>query len=292
MDYQQDLLSMFLLMNWLRMLKFFRIPEFTGPTVQSIMDTLQAKDVIIFETIIIYIVLTFSITFHIAFGPDVVDYSNFGLSLIAIFLAIFGSHDLGPLQTSNRLFGPLLFVILLLFLLFVLMNLLVGVLGSAYGDVQEVNFQRWNRFITRLMIEATEDRVERENAPPSTYRMLADFIRNKIFRQADIEAAVDNLVEAEEEEAAKGGHLGALIYRNEEELDEMLVPEEDEDGGEDDDAAVIEQKQKTIDEFTALEKRIEQIEKTHEKINEQYQKEIGNISAKLEDLMKALATRQ
>ncbi len=57
------------------------IPEFTGPTVQSVLDTLQAKSVLIFEVIIIYIVLTFAMTFHAAFGPYDIEYNNYGDSL-------------------------------------------------------------------------------------------------------------------------------------------------------------------------------------------------------------------
>jgi hypothetical protein len=91
--YQRDLLSLFVLMHWLRLLKYLRyanfkdilktvrIPPFTGPMVQSISDTVKASRVIIFEVVIMYVVLTFAVTFHIAFGPDVQSFSNYGSSL-------------------------------------------------------------------------------------------------------------------------------------------------------------------------------------------------------------------
>ena len=79
-NYEHDLLSLFILMNWLRLLKFLRIPKFTGPITQSVMDTLTSTAVLVFVAIVFYIVLIFSIAYHIAFGPDIPDYETFGAS--------------------------------------------------------------------------------------------------------------------------------------------------------------------------------------------------------------------
>ncbi len=204
------------------------------------------------------------------------------LTSITIFLAIFGTHDLQSLQISNRIFGPLLFVILLLFLLFVLMNLLIGVLGNAYGDVNEVNFERWNRFITRLMIDAVEEKKEEEEErkqekdggePKRTrYEQIRDFILNKIFRKADIDAAVDNLVAQEDDEGKGDAHLGTLIFKSDEELDDMLVPDDDDDEEENDGEDQEAEKQKSLDEIKDLRRKVDEIEKANEKITVLYRK--------------------
>ena len=45
------------------------------------MDTLTSTAVLVFVAIVFYVVLIFSIAYHIAFGPDVPDYASFGTSL-------------------------------------------------------------------------------------------------------------------------------------------------------------------------------------------------------------------
>ena len=49
--------------------------------VQSVMDTLSNRAVYVFFIIVFYVVLSFSLTYHIAFGPDVETYKTFGTSL-------------------------------------------------------------------------------------------------------------------------------------------------------------------------------------------------------------------
>jgi hypothetical protein len=89
LDYTFDLLSLFILMNWIRVLKFLRyfvvifftykndrIMPSTGPVVQSIMDTLKSAEVRIFITLVLYILVMFALSFHISFGANLADYAR------------------------------------------------------------------------------------------------------------------------------------------------------------------------------------------------------------------------
>ena len=89
--------------------------------VQSVMDTLQNAAVIVFVFIVFYIVLVFSLCYHIAFGPDLPEYATYAESAISIFQGLFGGPDYGSLLASNAVFGPVLFVFFMLFTIVLLM---------------------------------------------------------------------------------------------------------------------------------------------------------------------------
>jgi hypothetical protein len=77
----RDVYGAYLMLCWLRLLKFFRIPPWSGPLVQSVLDTLMNKNVYVFFLIIIYVIFSFSVAFHVAFGADVVEFNYFPTSL-------------------------------------------------------------------------------------------------------------------------------------------------------------------------------------------------------------------
>jgi len=211
--YYQDLFAAFLLLNWLRLLKFFRIPAWTGPQTQSIMDTLTAKTVIVFVFIIFYVVLVFSLGYYVAFGTDVEAYSLFGKTAMTMFQALFGNWDYVTLEDSNKIFGPLLFITFLIFVGLVLMNLLIGVLGEAYSTAQELNQKRWNRYITRLMINTIHKRCQ----PPETEsRSLLEGTTEKLKQLLRLDYA---FVESNEKP----------IYFNDQQLDAKLLTTKEED---------------------------------------------------------------
>jgi len=221
--YQQDLFALWLTMNWLRLLKFLRIPPFSGPLTQSIMDTLSSSTVFVFVLIIFYIVLTFALSYHIAFGLDLPDYKDYGTSLMSLFQFLFGNWDYPTLFNSNKVFGPILFMLFIVFTSLVLLNLLIGVLGEAYGAAQEANEKRWSRFVTRLMIETLEERCKPPNRPKYFFY---EYELTELEEADEIRLDIDEL--------EKEGSNEQLIYYEDDELDEMIAaggeePEDDED---------------------------------------------------------------
>ena len=74
--YYRSLLSIFISLAWLRMLKFLRIPSSFGPIIQSIMDTLKARKVVVFMLVVVYMVVLFGLTFHLSFGYNVTAYQR------------------------------------------------------------------------------------------------------------------------------------------------------------------------------------------------------------------------
>jgi len=277
--YEQDLLSFFVMMNWLRLLKFLRIPPFTGPVVQSIMDTLQASRVIIFEFIILYTVIISSFTYHVAFGPDLNFYANYGQSFLSLFQVVFGNTDYTDLEASNKVFGPLLFLFFMLFVIFVLMNLLIGVLGEAYGDVQEVNSLRYNRYITRLMIETEEERIVPKGS--EKHSKFVAFIISCCRRPVHDEEM--KTVTSDDDEDANAAPKQTPIYNNDDELDDMVSEVLAEEVEAELEAEDKDENQKIMD-------RLEELEKMQKEMEEQYKKDFTDISKKLSSLIELVKT--
>jgi hypothetical protein len=220
--YEQDLFAVFLVLNWLRLLKFFRLQPFTGPLTQSIMDTLTATTVIVFVAIIFYVLLVFSLAYYIAFGPDLESYKGFGTTIMTMFQALFGNWDYDQLKDSNKVFGPLLFLMFFVFVSLVLMNLLIGVLGQAYEEAQDLNEKRWNRFITNLMILSLNERCKPASVTQDGW-FWQEFSFDRViayFSPADI---VEKVLSDGEQSIEQS------IYFSEDQLDEMVVAMEAEE---------------------------------------------------------------
>jgi len=273
--YEQDLFALWLTMNWLRLLKFLRIPTFSGPLTQSIMDTLSSSTVFVFVLIIFYIVLTFALSYHIAFGLDIPDYKDYGTSLMSLFQFLFGNWDYSILFNSNKVFGPILYMIFIVFTSLVLLNLLIGVLGEAYGEAQEANEKRWSRFITRLMIESLEERCKPPNRPKYFFYE---------YELAELENAEEVRLDIDEQE--KEGSNEQLIYYDDDELDEMIGEEEPEDGADDEDAPRAEGSTKK--KVKKVGHKIKKLKKKQEEFREEVRQAFADMQKKFDLLAQHL----
>jgi hypothetical protein len=106
--YAQDLLAIFILLNWVRVLKYMRLFTPAGPLVQSVIDTIKARTVVVFILLLVCILKTYyvqhpniillltvsdvvlicALVFHIAFGNDIQEYNYYGHSLYEFLFII------------------------------------------------------------------------------------------------------------------------------------------------------------------------------------------------------------
>ena len=159
-DNERILLSILVVLCYLRGLKLLRIPPFSGPVVQSVMDTLRSDKVIVFLMLFILIIFSFSLAFSLAFGAEIYGYRTIGASFLTLLRTAFGDFDFEPLAQANYLLGPILFVFFIIFTSLILLNLLVAIMSEVYIAVQGRNETAWERYITKLWI----DNVENANA--------------------------------------------------------------------------------------------------------------------------------
>jgi len=260
---EKDLMSVFVLMNWLRMLKFLRIPAFCGPMVVSIMDTLTSSKVVVFEMVLFYVLLTFSFSYTIAFGTEIGAHRIPFESFVSMFLFLFGENNYDSMVESNKFFGRFFFAITILFTVFVLMNLLVGVLGEAYNSVVEVNDLRWNRLLTHMMIKTIPTRCK----PKKGVKMEQE-------------------IEEDEERFDDYETTEKLISYEEGELDEMITANEEE---EEDKQGVM------LHKIEAMQEKLDSLEKTHEENIQLKEKisslenQISSVDSKLDAILSAVS---
>jgi hypothetical protein len=274
--YQQDLFALWLTMNWLRLLKFLRIPPFSGPLTQSIMDTLSSSTVFVFVLIIFYIVLTFALSYHIAFGLDLPDYKDYGTSLMSLFQFLFGNWDYPTLFNSNKVFGPILFMLFIVFTSLVLLNLLIGVLGEAYGEAQEANEKRWSRFVTRLMIESIEERCVPPNRPKYFFYE---------YELAELEEADE--VRLDMDELEKEGSNEQLIYYDDDELDELIAGGEE--VVEDEDEEAPQEGSTTKKKVKKVGHKIKKLKRKQEEFRDEVKKGFADVHKKIDLLAELIA---
>jgi len=154
---EKAIFAIVLLLCFLRGLKLLRIPPFTGPVTQSIMDSVKARTVLVFLTLFVLIIFSYSLAFSLAFGAELYDYRNIGSSFITLIRMAFGDINYDELEQANYVLGPILFITFVFFVTLVLMNLLVAILSEVYMQSQSQNEAAWERYITKLWIENVEN---------------------------------------------------------------------------------------------------------------------------------------
>jgi len=152
--YEQYLYGLLIIIAYLRALKFLKIPPFTGPATQSILDTMQARSFLVFCAFFIFVLISYALGYQIAFGLGIQRISSLGNSFMSLIRTIFGDFDFPSMAASHPAFGPIYFVLYNMFTGLILMNLFIAVISDIYIGLQDQNEQRWERFITKLMIES------------------------------------------------------------------------------------------------------------------------------------------
>lgn len=90
---EREVMAALVIFCYLRALKFLVIPPATGtlrdtlfiyllgPHTNSILQTMRARSFVVFIGFLIVVIFTFALSFHLAFGFNLVSLSNFGVSL-------------------------------------------------------------------------------------------------------------------------------------------------------------------------------------------------------------------
>jgi len=133
----------FLLFCFLRGLKFLRIPPSVGPTALSILDTLKHQNFIVFILIFVFVIFTFSFTFHLSFGKYLYPLRDVQHSLVSIWPMLLGGIDYTQMEQTNRIFGPIFFLLFLFGCTIVLMNMFIAVISDVYINLQKENLDNW-----------------------------------------------------------------------------------------------------------------------------------------------------
>jgi len=128
------------------------IPEFSGVTTRAIIDTMINKSFVAFVGVFLFIIISFAVTYHLAFGNDLFDNRDIERSVLKMLRMIFGEFDYQALEDNNRVFGPLLFSAFMIFVALILMNMFIAVISDIYVTVHNKHIEFWEINMTKLII--------------------------------------------------------------------------------------------------------------------------------------------
>jgi len=170
--YEIYLIAFFIIFAFLRALKFFTIPPYSGPSTQAILETLRDRALIIFVLIFMYILFSFALAFYVALGVDDFEMRQFGTTVSTIVRMILGDFDYDSFYDGNRYLGPILFMAFMLFCGIILMNLFIAVISDIYINKEKQNEQVYEIYITKLLME-----VIAKHGKIITFRIIRNFWR-------------------------------------------------------------------------------------------------------------------
>ena len=126
--------------------KVFKYLHFHRGITQFIDTITEATfDVTVFIAIMVVIIVSFGLSFHIAFGHASRSYMDFPEALFTLFKSTMGQFTIREIQTVNssgRYLGPFLFVSFIVVNLFVIMSMLYAMVHLSYKHVRDVQLSQ------------------------------------------------------------------------------------------------------------------------------------------------------
>lgn len=148
-------------------LKFLRLLKFNR-RVSTLMQTIKvaAKPLMSFMLMFFILFLAFSQFAFLVFGIDNSDYASFPSTLGSMMAMTLGSFDFDALTSSSRILGPIFFFSYVVSVLFVLMNVFVGILNDALSDVtNDSSMQSNDHEILDFMLHTFKRTVGKQVGP-------------------------------------------------------------------------------------------------------------------------------
>jgi len=201
---EQNLLSIFVIIAFLRSLKFLKIPPYTGPAATSILQTMQDNSFVVFILSVSLVIMAIAVAFMTALGPYNQNVSDFGTALLTTVRgAVFGDFDFGSVADSS--IGIVLFLIMKLFAATLLLTIFIAVIADSYMKLQNVNSERWEVFITSLLIESIKKRSEKRTILQKTLGRGRTFLKRGLtqkieFKLSTLQGKEEAAIDEEEEE--------------------------------------------------------------------------------------------
>lgn len=151
----------FSVLKFLRLLKFNRRVSLLMLTIK-----LAAKPLMSFMLMFFILFLAYCQFAFVVFGTDNSDYASFPATLGSMMSMTLGSFDFDALTSSSRILGPIFFFTYVIAVLFVLMNVFIGILNDALSDVtNDVSKQSNEHEILDFMLHTFKRTVGKQVGP-------------------------------------------------------------------------------------------------------------------------------
>jgi hypothetical protein len=163
MKIANDYIAMGVILNWLKLLKYFRLIPSLGPMIQA--STLSVFNFQVFAYLAFYLYFTLAVCMGcmVAFGGDLDIYSGLLTAYITSFQQMLGDEFLEDMQGQRFDLGTGLYLILAIMGGLVLTNLFVGVVGVAYEEKLESSQENYKAELEEMMGHSLLDQFRVRN---------------------------------------------------------------------------------------------------------------------------------
>ncbi|KAG8463747.1 hypothetical protein KFE25_004020 [Diacronema lutheri] len=131
----QNIVAINVLLSFLSLFKFATVV----PQLSMLNRTIAVafNDLVSFLLMFMIVFTGFMQAFQLSFGQDLHEFAGSAASFYTLFGVLSGDVNLNELRAANKLLGPLLFLGYAIFIIFVLLNMFVAIVTSAYAKAKK-----------------------------------------------------------------------------------------------------------------------------------------------------------
>eukprot|EP01065_Artemidia_motanka_P002780 TRINITY_DN11309_c0_g4_i1.p1 TRINITY_DN11309_c0_g4~~TRINITY_DN11309_c0_g4_i1.p1 ORF type:complete len:1087 (+),score=457.69 TRINITY_DN11309_c0_g4_i1:46-3261(+) len=121
--------------SFLKILKYLRLNERLNILTRTLSSAQQ--DVMAVLVVFVLVLVSFAVSGNTLFGNGVHDFKNISISISTLMRVLLGDFDYLELWYENQLFAGLFFFGFVVLALFIIMNFIIGVVGTHFAAVQQ-----------------------------------------------------------------------------------------------------------------------------------------------------------
>ena len=177
-------------LKFLKLLRFDKRVSFLSSTIQY-----ASKQLIAFGFMFFILWCAFVQLMYIFFQDKILGFSTFLRSMTTCFQIMLGKFQVNPLLQANPLFGPIIFSIYNIFIVFILLNMFISIINDAFSAIRSSNanysddYQMFNFIYNkmRLLFGLGSDKLNRNSVLDGN---------NNRYKEENLPDKVDNLLDA------------------------------------------------------------------------------------------------
>lgn len=133
-----EMMGILVFISWIKVLKYISFNQ----TMMQFSTTLKrcAKDLFGFGVMFIIVFVAFAHFGFMIFGTENSDFKSFKASLFTAMRIILGDFDYLALERTNRILGPIYFILYIFFVFFILLNMFLAIINDTYSAVKSEKF--------------------------------------------------------------------------------------------------------------------------------------------------------
>jgi len=145
-----DWLSIVSILLWFEPFQIMKQAPRIGPMVVAVTDTITSHDVLLYIFIFAFFLLLFSMSFQIAYGTELDQFTRIDTAIFALFKMPF-AEEWQNLDTPKARWLTTIYWMIFLILSVLLLNLLIAIVTQVYPEKLELSDAVWTATITENM---------------------------------------------------------------------------------------------------------------------------------------------